>query len=406
MVVKQKRLVLFTLEFPFGKGETFIENELPVLSDNFEEVHIIPSSKTEESRAVPHNVKVVDYLLTNKTQLNKQILSNIHRILPIYFWTLFNDRNWKKYLKHYKSFFGFAARELALEKKLKQFISKHNLQDAICYDYWFVNRTLLLAKFKKEGIVRNVVCRAHRFDLYDEIQHEGIVSYTAYKTCHIDKIALISQEGYNYMLGKIPKEYHHKLTLSYLGVKPGSKQLVRDKLSNRMLIVSCARLIASKRVSMIAEALSGVSIPVVWHHFGDGIMKSHLFEATKSLPGNVDFVFEGEVENKTVLRFYEQTSPDLFVSLSKSEGLPVSMMEAISCGIPILACDVNGVKEIVNDATGKLINEKTSAKDIAELLENIYINYPFDSVRIIDFFKSNFEANRNFNDFVEKVLCK
>lgn len=46
---------------------------------------------------------------------------------------------------------------------------------------------------------------------------------------------------------------------------------------------------------------------------------------------------------------------DLFVNMSLSEGIPVSIMEAISFGIPIIATNVGGNAEIVNDETGVLI---------------------------------------------------
>lgn len=41
--------------------------------------------------------------------------------------------------------------------------------------------------------------------------------------------------------------------------------------------------------------------------------------------------------------------------MSLSEGIPVSIMEAISFGIPIIATNVGGNAEIVNDETGVLI---------------------------------------------------
>ncbi|WP_241380179.1 glycosyltransferase, partial [Escherichia coli] len=47
--------------------------------------------------------------------------------------------------------------------------------------------------------------------------------------------------------------------------------------------------------------------------------------------------------------------PSVFVNLSSSEGLPVSMMEVASLGIPIIATGVGGVGEIVSSDNGHLL---------------------------------------------------
>ena len=46
---------------------------------------------------------------------------------------------------------------------------------------------------------------------------------------------------------------------------------------------------------------------------------------------------------------------DYFINLSDSEGIPVSIMEAMSVGIPIIARDVGGNREIVTNNNGCLL---------------------------------------------------
>ena len=43
---------------------------------------------------------------------------------------------------------------------------------------------------------------------------------------------------------------------------------------------------------------------------------------------------------------------DLFLTVSANEGIPVSIMEAQSFGIPVIATDVGGISEIVNNVNG------------------------------------------------------
>jgi colanic acid/amylovoran biosynthesis glycosyltransferase len=60
------------------------------------------------------------------------------------------------------------------------------------------------------------------------------------------------------------------------------------------------------------------------------------------------------VDHAQVIDYYTTNHIALFLSLSSREGLPVSLMEAISCGIPLLATTVGGVSEVVNENTGRL----------------------------------------------------
>ncbi len=50
-----------------------------------------------------------------------------------------------------------------------------------------------------------------------------------------------------------------------------------------------------------------------------------------------------------LMLFFKENSVDLFINASITEGTPVSIMEAISCGIPIIATDVGGNPEIVSE---------------------------------------------------------
>ena len=97
--------------------------------------------------------------------------------------------------------------------------------------------------------------------------------------------------------------------------------------------------------------------------------------------------------------WYRRNRVDLFISLSSSEGLPVSMMEAISFGIPILATDVGGVSEIVKRATGRLVSVDDPPELVAGVARAIVDGGgpTRDEVRAL--FAANFEAEANFGAF-------
>jgi glycosyltransferase involved in cell wall biosynthesis len=61
-------------------------------------------------------------------------------------------------------------------------------------------------------------------------------------------------------------------------------------------------------------------------------------------------------KSKDEIEFLYKTVPiDLFINLSTTEGVPVSIMEAMSFGIPVLATEVGGNSEIVDETTGALV---------------------------------------------------
>ena len=55
---ERKKLILLTSEFPYGKGETFLENEFPFLLNGFEEIIIFSESNNGESRITNPNIEV------------------------------------------------------------------------------------------------------------------------------------------------------------------------------------------------------------------------------------------------------------------------------------------------------------------------------------------------------------
>ena len=85
------------------------------------------------------------------------------------------------------------------------------------------------------------------------------------------------------------------------------------------------------------------------------------------------FVFTGEINNDTLKRRYLQNS-DIFVFPSLGEAAPMAILEAMSCGLPIIVSNYKGVKDIIKDGKEGFIVEKKNpkmlAKKIIELWEN------------------------------------
>ena len=124
------------------------------------------------------------------------------------------------------------------------------------------------------------------------------------------------------------------------------------------------------------------------------------------LKPNINFIPMGFTPNDKVLDFYTHHAVNLFISLSAAEGIPVSIMEAISFGIPVLSTDVGGCSEIVNENTGILIPLKTSTEEVANVLkafEKSDKNSISFRIGVREFWLKNFNEDTNYKDFFQEI---
>ena len=202
---------------------------------------------------------------------------------------------------------------------------------------------------------------------------------------------------------------HPGIRLARLGVfrrfPVGQKQSTDDRPA---LLVSCSNLIPLKRVSLIINALARLRFPFRWVHFGTGPLQDKLEnEAKCELPPGT-YTFKGYTENAHIHRFYAEHSPDLFLSASETEGLPVAMMEAMAYSIPVAATGVGGVPEIVqHEENGFLLPENTTGERLAEAI-GAYC--ALNRQRKMLFrekawatFAAHFNAEKNFERFAEDI---
>jgi glycosyltransferase involved in cell wall biosynthesis len=106
-----------------------------------------------------------------------------------------------------------------------------------------------------------------------------------------------------------------------------------------------------------------------------------------------------------LLRFYSCNDVTALLSLSVSEGLPVSMIEAHSYGIPVVACEVGGVPEIVNEQTGILIDSDATVSQMATAIKAALEPGRFDPSAVRAFFREHYEATTNYNQFADALIA-
>jgi glycosyltransferase involved in cell wall biosynthesis len=398
-----KTLLLFTGEFPYGKkGEPFLEDEIFYLSKDFQQIYIFPRIKSSVIRPVPGNVIIIDLLVCEPKRLRNQPLGTIIKGFVAVLAEVWNSKQkaWS-YFVHLRHFLFIWADAYDLKEKLEAWLMQNKASNTLLYTYW--SDTSLLAcnilhqKFPK----LKIITRVHGFDLYEERNIGEVVPFQAKKYSRVEQIYCISKHGKRYLENRLSIEQRQKLKVAYLGIKaPLSESIPR---SSTPLIVSCARMEPFKRIGMIPDVLQLINKPLKWVHIGDGPEFERVKEKIKSLPDYIQVTLMGQTTNSQVHSFYQNNPASLLLSLSTSEGLPVSMMEAISYGIPIVATGINGIPEIVTDKTGILLKPDESIENIAHKITHVILTNPFNRSEIVDFYRKHFNAETNYANFAKEI---
>ena len=281
-----------------------------------------------------------------------------------------------------------------------------NVAPDVLYSYWGNAATVGLAVWKTKVPSCRAVCRVHRYDVYSELHDPPFFPFREACFPQLDQVHCVSRDAVRVLSQDVPDA---NVCYSPLGVERGSG---RPKLpGSKVVVCSCSAVVAVKRVDLIARSVCRFAAEqcreVVWIHFGDGPYLEDVRRlATDECPGNLTVELRGRIRNADIRSFYADNAVSVFVNLSASEGVPVSMMEAISEGIPILATNVGGVSDIVNRATGVLLPKTPSPADAAEGMARVV--HEFDSLErrqaVVEQFRKHWDAETNFEAFARK-LC-
>jgi len=143
--------------------------------------------------------------------------------------------------------------------------------------------------------------------------------------------------------------------------------------TDNKLILSVGRLTRQKGQSYLVDAIPYVveKFPSATFVFaGDGYLLSDLEKKSKKLKIESNLHFIGLRTDIADLLI----AADIFVLPSLSEGLPISLLEAMSVGLPVVATQVGGIEDVIENEIGGLVippkNFPSLATAIIRLLEN------------------------------------
>ncbi len=245
------------------------------------------------------------------------------------------------------------------------------------YAYWMSYDAYAAALFKRRHPQARLAVRGHAYDV--DVARNPMNPYLMKRLIAqaADAIYPISQAAraqyLSYMAGAV-EEAKLRVVLPGSAGEPVDVSPEAPMEKDGVLhIVSCARLIPLKRVELLAGALARwQGMCVHWTHIGGGEGEAALralAEETLDRKENVVLDLLGDQTPEAVEALYRSRPFDLFVNTSQTEGVPVSIMEAMRFGIPAVAPRIGGIPELIRPETGILFDADAGEEGVLEALE-------------------------------------
>jgi glycosyltransferase involved in cell wall biosynthesis len=210
---------------------------------------------------------------------------------------------------------------------------------------------------------------------------------------HADKIITVSNATKEYVLslGANPnkiKVLHNGVDLNRFKPLPTVKEETRKKMGipkNAKVVLTVRRLVYKNGVDTLIDA-ANLAVKkkqnIVFIIAGKGPDMVRVQSQIEQLGLEKNIKLTGFVADQDLHLYYN--TADLFVLPSKSgEGLPLVALEAMACGLPVIATNVGGINEIMVKNFGKLVpanNPEALADAIVELVD---INNETEELRAI-----------------------
>tara|TARA_R110002096_G_scaffold16243_3_gene55551 strand:+ start:54 stop:1283 length:1230 start_codon:yes stop_codon:yes gene_type:complete len=366
------RLYYFTDSYPFSVDYTWKSAEIEAAAKQFAEVIIVPFTfKKDNLFNFPKNVRVVAPTIKQTLYAKPKYLKHL--------FSKSQPQNWL--LELFRAFFkgkqAIIAWYLAtvysdLIVKNAVFEELKVLEDkkkTVLFFQWTINNALLIPLLKKWGF-QQIICRMHGFDLY-EFRHANYLPYKAAMLKAASICTFISEHGKNYAQ-KIYPFIQSKSQVHYLGAKSMDKNTL--DANQKFHLLSISRVVPLKRLDLIVEALRHIKTPIKWTHIGDGANLNELKEKASSIKANIttcELNFLGWLSPKEIASFFSQNGINALILVSETEGLPVVIMEAFSAGVPVIATNVGGVAELVNQKNGVLLSAQPTITEIAAAIDGL-----------------------------------
>lgn len=215
--------------------------------------------------------------------------------------------------------------------------------------------------------------------------------YLAFLKLH--KMIFVAEKAKSNYL-KIYPFFEKKSQAVLNGVLPMSQH---KPTSDKLRLSHVGRFVALKSQHVLIEAIA--QLPEYLHNkievsfFGTGPLLNKNKELAQSKSPNISVNFKGFVTDRNEI--YQNT--DILIVTSETEGLSLAILESLASGTPVIASNVGGNPELVNDNVNGLLYEygdySSLALNITRLIKEkeLYNSFSSESVKI---YQNNFSMEK------------
>ena len=283
-----------------------------------------------------------------------------------------------------------------LELLYKRAVQQYGKPDAI-YSHYLSNTIKAIPLKKKYHIP--IVAMEHWSQMaYPKIPNNTI-STAKYVYSSIDQLITVSSALKNNIFQQIGcdsivipnmvgKEFH------YLPSNLKKKESIQ--------LITTGRLIPEKHFDMLIQAIANISTPKLQLYIiGNGSEKQKLQKLVEKLQVKDQIQLLGHKSKQEIVTLLQQS--DIFVLPSQSETFGVAYIEALACGLPIIATDCGGPRDIVTQKNGLLIpvnNQQALEQAIVQMSHNFNL---YDKQSIAQDCQKRFAAD-NIAKHIAQIL--
>ena len=151
--------------------------------------------------------------------------------------------------------------------------------------------------------------------------------------------------------------------------KPVDKEYSQRKLGlpiNKFICLFVGRLLPEKGIHELLSSAKITQKEIIFLIVGDGPMAKDVCKVAKK---SSNVIFTGKVDNSKLSLYYNATDV-LIVPSTHEEGFGRVILEALFCGLPVVAANRGGIREAISDKDGVLVD--ITAENIKKALENLY----------------------------------
>lgn len=378
----KKKLLLATNVFPYNGGEAaFIIPELKRLKEEYD-ITVISHAGTEQSQAGYVKEDILEGLRI--VHFPYPVITTADKVKAMFSYLLSGDgRREIREIFHAKcnvvqrlyQSLSFYAQALVDQREIVKSQVIPSEEPVIYYSFWNTYYCYSMVREQRKHKNVKIVSRLHGFDLYHERVPGGRQPFKHQMEDGVKGLIFLGDFARNYYREKVGADNMpaEKLHVCPLGIEHAGKRMPLGQ-AQTLHLLSCSDVISLKRIDCIVDGLACIDQgKICWTHIGDGgeFEKIKVYAAEK-LEGkdNISYRLKGHMAHSQVVHYYETEQVDCFITTSSTEGMPVSIMEAMSYGIPVIATAVGGIPEMIR-GNGILLSENATGEETAKAVMKI-----------------------------------